>query len=52
LKRGRKKSATSYTEGDFVVILDFIQKILSLTNLQWEKVASHFNTHYAMISKS
>jgi hypothetical protein len=47
LKRGRKKSATSYTEGDFVAILDFIQEILPLTNLQWERVAFHFNAYYA-----
>jgi hypothetical protein len=47
LKRGRKKGATSYTEGDLVAILDSIQEILPLTNLQWEGVAFHFNAHYA-----
>jgi hypothetical protein len=47
LKRGKKKGATSYTEGDLVAILNSIQEILPLTDLQWERVAFHFNAHYA-----
>jgi hypothetical protein len=47
LKKGRKKNATSYIEGDFVAILNSIQEILLLTDLQWEKVAFHFNAYYA-----
>jgi hypothetical protein len=47
LKRGKKKGATSYTEGDLVAILDSIQEILPFTDLQWEGVTFHFNAHYA-----
>ena len=47
-KRGRKRGATKYSEGDGTAVLNSIEFLYPSNEEEWEKVAAHYNSTYAI----
>jgi hypothetical protein len=46
-KRGRKKGATGYTNGDIKAVLDSVEFILPIMDNEWDFVSKHYNETYS-----